>query len=48
MSYQAALNAAINGDIPKCFGGKGKPARKVKRDRMMKLVRYLSRSIHGI
>ncbi|WP_172687387.1 hypothetical protein [Pseudomonas syringae] len=45
MTYHAAMNATIKGETSKCFGGKkGMTQKKL---RMMKLVRYLSRSIHG-
>ncbi|EOX6798201.1 hypothetical protein [Pseudomonas aeruginosa] len=45
MTYPAAINATIKGDMAKCFGGKVGMTNKKRR--MMKLVRYLSRSIHG-
>lgn len=45
MTYHAAMNATIKGEMPKCFGGKVGMTQKKRR--MMKLVRYLSRSIHG-
>lgn len=51
MTYTQAVNAAITGHMKKCFGdGSSKLSNggmTKKRRHMMKLVRYVSRSIHG-
>lgn len=51
MKYTDNMNAAIAGQMNKCFGdGSGTPKKGMtpsKRCYMMKLARYLSRSIHG-
>lgn len=51
MTYTEAMNAAILGHMRKCFGDSSspKPSKGLTRKRlyMMKLVRYMSRSIHG-
>ena len=54
MTYHAAMNSTINGEIHHYFGNakqqvkRRKPRTESKLARMKKLVRYLSRSIHGI
>lgn len=50
MTYTQAMNAAIEGHMNKCFGdGSSKLSGGMtnKKRHMMKLVRYVSRSIHG-
>ncbi|MDV7979519.1 hypothetical protein R4K02_20820 [Pseudomonas aeruginosa] len=44
MAYLTNINAAIRGDTKKAFGA---PGMTPKKRRLMKLVRYLSRTIHG-
>ncbi|UAV84656.1 hypothetical protein PHB09_161 [Pseudomonas phage PHB09] len=50
MTYTKAMNDAISGHMGKCFGdGSSKLSGGMtsKKRHIMKLVRYLSRSIHG-
>ncbi|HCF3798312.1 hypothetical protein [Pseudomonas aeruginosa] len=45
-SYLDGINAAIKGDTKKAFGARC-PGMTPRKRRLMKLVRYLSRAIHG-
>ncbi|WP_202131272.1 hypothetical protein [Pseudomonas aeruginosa] len=49
-TYTQNMNAAIRGEYARAFGNRSSKPRKgmtLTKHRLMKMVRYLSRSIHG-
>ncbi|EIU1295306.1 TPA: hypothetical protein ACID9U_003597 [Pseudomonas aeruginosa] len=49
-TYTQNMNAAIRGELSRAFGNRSSKPRKgmtLTRHRLMKMARYLSRSIHG-